>query len=64
MYVHRIPILLDQGNNEIVFESDGCVKLWDIPELESMSDMCMSFIFEWISIEEISEEDLNEALNT
>jgi len=53
MYSGTIPIVLHQGNNEIVFESDGCVKLWDIPELESISDMCISFIFSDISIEEV-----------
>ena len=28
-----VPVVLYRGNNEIVFESDGCVPMWDIPEL-------------------------------
>ena len=39
------PIVLHQGNNDITFESDGCIPLWDIPELALISDRCMSFIF-------------------
>jgi hypothetical protein len=51
-----VPIILHQGNNDILFESGGCVQAWDIPEMKIFSDMCISFTFLNISIEETSED--------
>jgi hypothetical protein len=52
-----VPIILHQGNNEIIFESDGCVQVWDIPERKIFSDMCVSFTFLDITIEEAMKGD-------
>ncbi|MFH0968791.1 MAG: hypothetical protein V1862_14025 [Methanobacteriota archaeon] len=49
-YEGASTIHLKKGFNDIEFTSDGCTKLSDIPEMKTLSDRCISFVFANLSI--------------
>ena len=44
-YELKTKIPLKKGFNEFEFDSDGCTKISDIPEMNTLSDRCISFVF-------------------
>lgn len=43
-------IHLNKGFNEVKFTSNGCTKLCDIPEMNTISNQCISFVFANLTI--------------